>query len=77
MNDADSILYQKVMDTLSYKDFKKVYIAVTNYVFSGKEPSIRGCRKDAFEKLRQLRPMLNRCREELQVLKKEREKQNG
>ncbi|MCG4767938.1 hypothetical protein L0O88_02430 [Bacteroides nordii] len=74
MNDADSILYQKVMDTLSYKDFKKVYIAVTNYVFSGKEPSIRGCRKDAFEKLR---PILNRCREELQVLKKEREKQNG
>lgn len=73
MNDADSKLYQKIMDVLSYKDFRKVNIAVTSYVFSGKEPCIRGCRKDAFEKLR---PMLNRWREEFRTLKKEREVRN-
>ena len=51
MNDEDSNLYQKVMD-------------------SKKEPRIRGCRKDAFEKLR---PMLNRWRDEFQTLKKRKE----
>lgn len=57
------------MDSLSYKDFQKVNNAVTKYVFSEKEPRIRGCRKDAFEKLR---PMLNRWRDEFQTLKKKR-----
>ena len=70
MNDEDSKLYQKVMDTLSYKDFRKVHNAVTVYVFSKKEPRIRGCRKDAFEKLR---PMLNRWRDEFQTIKKRKE----
>ena len=70
MNDEDSKLYQKVMDSLSYKDFQKVNNAVTKYVFSEKEPRIRGCRKDAFEKLR---PMLNRWRDEFQTLKKGKE----
>lgn len=67
MNDEDSKLYHKVMDSLSYKDFRKVNNAVTKYVLSEKEPRIRGCRKDAFEKLH---PMLNRWRDEFQTLKK-------
>lgn len=33
MNDEDSKLYQKVMDSLSYKDFQKVNNAVTKCVF--------------------------------------------
>lgn len=75
MNDGDSKLYQKIMDLLSYKDFRKVNIAVANYVFSGKEPCIRGCRKDAFEKLR---PALNRWRDEFRTIKRGKEnRQNG
>lgn len=66
MNDEDSKLYQKVMDTLSYNDFRKVNIAVTRYVFLEKEP----CIKDAFEKLH---PMLNRWRDEFQTLKRRKE----
>ena len=73
MNDADSKQYEKIMNDLSYMDFRKVNNAAINYVFAGKEPSIRGCRKDAFEKLR---PILNRWRNEFMMLKKGKEVPN-
>ena len=75
MNNAELKLYQKHMDILSDKDFQKVNIAVVNYVFSDKEPCIRGCRKHAFEKIR---PVLNRWKNEFRTLKKGKEdRQNG
>ncbi|WP_291528850.1 hypothetical protein [Bacteroides sp. UBA939] len=74
MNDADYKLYQEIMNALSYRSFVKVNTAVANYVFSLKEPNIRGSRKDTFEKLR---PILNRWRDEFRRLKKEMEEENG
>ena len=70
MEDVDSRFYQKVMNTLLYKDLQKVNAAVIGYVFLNKEPCMKGCRKEAFEKLR---PILNKWKEEFRTLKARKE----